>query len=215
MLPFTHETFIDVFRVYNTAIWPAQVAAYLLGATVVLLLMHPPPWADRTIAAILGLMWLWTGLAYHAAHFSAINRAAYGFAAFFVVQGLMLAWAGSVGSLALRPRGGARGGIGLGMIFYALLLYPAIGALAGQSYPAMPVFGVAPCPLAIFTFGVLLLADPLPLRLLIVPLLWSLVGGSAAFLLQVPQDWALLLSGILVAAALLLDRRHRTRSSGM
>ena len=47
------------------------------------------------------------------------------------------------------------------------------------------------------------------------PLLWSLVGGSAAFLLQVPQDWALLLSGILLAAALLFDRRHRVRSTGM
>ena len=43
MLPFTHEAFIDVFRVYNTAIWPAQVAAYPLGATVLLLLMRPTP----------------------------------------------------------------------------------------------------------------------------------------------------------------------------
>jgi hypothetical protein len=160
-------------------------------------------------------MWLWTGVAYHAVHFSAINRAAYVFAALFIVQGLLLAWAAAAGRLAFRLRGGARGGLGLGMIIYAMLLYPAIGALAGQSYPAVPVFGVAPCPLVIFTFGVLLLADPLPLRLLIVPLLWSLVGGSAAFLLQVPQDWALLLSGILVGTALLLDRRHRERSSGM
>jgi hypothetical protein len=87
MLPFTHEAFIDVFRVYNTAIWPAQVVAYLLGATVLLLLLRPTPRAGRAIAAILGLMWLWTGLAYHALHFSAINRAAYGFAVLFVVQG--------------------------------------------------------------------------------------------------------------------------------
>ena len=57
MLPFTHEAFIDVFSVYNTAIWPAQVVAYLLGATVLLLLLHPAPWADRAIAAILGLKW--------------------------------------------------------------------------------------------------------------------------------------------------------------
>ena len=41
MLPFTHETFIDVFRVYNTAIWPAQVVAYLLGATILLLVLRP------------------------------------------------------------------------------------------------------------------------------------------------------------------------------
>jgi hypothetical protein len=215
MLPFTHDAFIDVFRVYNTAIWPTQVVAYLLGATVLLLLLRPMPRAGRAVAAILGLMWLWTGVAYHALHFSAINRAAYVFAALLIVQGLLLAWAAAAGRLAFRLRGGARGGLGLGMIIYAMLLYPAIGALAGQSYPAVPVFGVAPCPLVIFTFGVLLLADPLPLRLLIVPLLWSLVGGSAAFLLQVPQDWALLLSGVLVGTALLLDRRHRERSSGM
>jgi hypothetical protein len=215
MLPFTHEEFIAVFRVYNTAIWPAQIVAYLLGGTILLLVLRLTPWAGGAIATILGLKWLWTGLAYHAVHFSAINRAGYGFAAFFVVQGLMLAWAGVAGHLEFRVRRGACRGVGLGMIIYAMLLYPAIGALAGQSYPAVPVFGVAPCPLVIFTFGVLLLADPLPLRLVIVPLLWSLVGGSAAFLLQVPQDWALLLSGILVAAALLLDRRHRVRSSGM
>jgi hypothetical protein len=214
MLPFTHDAFIDVFRVYNAAIWPAQVAAYLLGATLLLLLLRPTPRAGRAIAAILGLMWLWTGLAYHAAHFSAINRAAYGFAALFVVQGLMLAWAGAAGSMEFRVRRSVRDGISLGMIAYAMVIYPAIGALAGQSYPAVPVFGVAPCPLVIFTFGVLLLADALPLRLLIVPLVWSLVGGSAAFLLQVPQDWALLFSGILVAAAL-LDRRHRDPSSRM
>ena len=50
MLPFTHEAFIDVFRVYNTAIWPAQVVAYLLGATILLLLLRPTPWAGRAIS---------------------------------------------------------------------------------------------------------------------------------------------------------------------
>ena len=43
MLPFTHEAFIAVFRVYNVAIWPAQVVAYLLGATILLLLLRPTP----------------------------------------------------------------------------------------------------------------------------------------------------------------------------
>jgi hypothetical protein len=212
MLPFGHDAFIDVFRAYNTAIWPAQIAAYALGATILLLLIRPAPLGGKAVAAILGLMWLWTGLVYHAAFFSAINRAAYGFAALFVVQGLMLVWVAVTGRLDLRIRGGVRGGIGLGMIVYAMLLYPAIGAMAGQSYPGVPVFGVAPCPLVIFTFGVLLMADSLPLRLLIVPLLWSLIGGSAAFLLRIPQDWVLLLSGVVVAAMLLLDRRRRDRS---
>ena len=41
LLPFTHEVFIDVFRVYNAAIWPAQVVAYLLGGTILLLVLCP------------------------------------------------------------------------------------------------------------------------------------------------------------------------------
>ena len=206
MLPFGHDAFIDVFRAYNTAIWPAQIAAYALGATILLLLIRPTPLGGKAVAAILGLMWLWTGLAYHAAFFSTINRAAYGFAALFVVQGLMLAWVAVAGRLDFRIRGGGRGGIGLAMIVYAMLIYPAIGAMAGQSYPGVPVFGVAPCPLVIFTFGVLLMAEPLLFRLLIIPLLWSLIGGSAAFLLRIPQDWMLLLSGVVVASMLLFDR---------
>jgi hypothetical protein len=62
------------------------------------------------------------------------------------------------------------------------------------------MFGVTPCPITLFTFGVLLLAQsPLPRRLLVIPLLWALIGGSAAWLLGVAQDWPLLISGVLVA----------------
>jgi len=37
---------------------------------------------------------------------------------------------------------------------------------------------------------------------------WSLIGGSAAFLLGIPQDWFLLFSGISVVLILLRDRNH-------
>ena len=138
MLPFTHDAFIDVFRVYNTAIWPAQLVAYLLGATVLLLLLRPTPRASRAVAAVLGLMWLWTGVAYHAVHFSAINRAAYGFAALFVVQGLMLAWTGAAWDLEFRIRGGARGGIGLGHDLLRLVALPR-DRCPGQQTPTNQV----------------------------------------------------------------------------
>ena len=35
MLPFTLEQFLNVFATYNKAIWPAQIAAYVLGAIAV------------------------------------------------------------------------------------------------------------------------------------------------------------------------------------
>jgi hypothetical protein len=48
----------------------------------------------------------------------------------------------------------------------------------------------------LFTFGLLLLTvSPVPRWLLVIPVAWSVIGGTAAFLLQVPQDWILLFSG--------------------
>ena len=47
-----------------------------------------------------------------------------------------------------------------------------------------------------------------PLHLLWLPLLWSLIGGTAAFLLAVPEDLALPLAAV-VAFALLLRRNRR------
>jgi hypothetical protein len=67
------------------------------------------------------------------------------------------------------------------------------------------MFGIAPCPVTLFTFGLLLLArGPVAWWLLVIPVAWSLVGGSAAFLLHVPQDWVLLFSG---ASVILMARK--------
>jgi len=59
----------------------------------------------------------------------------------------------------------------------------------------VPAFGVAPCPTTIFTIGILLTGSWRVVRwLLILPGLWAAVGGSAAILLGVPQDFGLLAS---------------------
>jgi hypothetical protein len=64
----------------------------------------------------------------------------------------------------------------------------------------------------IFTFGVLLWTDKkVPLYVLVIPLLWSLIGFSAAFLLRISEDIGLLLAGI-IATTLLLFRRHKSQN---
>jgi hypothetical protein len=199
MLPFTRDQFLTVFADYNLAVWPAQVAAYLLGAGIVFALLRPSRRADGIVGAGLALMWIWTGLAYHATFFAAINQAAIGFAALFVVQGALLAHAALVrGDFPVAQRRGPAAWFGWALVAYAAVVYPLIG-LAGHGYPAMPMFGITPCPVTLFTFGVLLVArGPMPRRLLAIPLVWALIGGSAAFLLGVPQDWPLLIGGLLV-----------------
>ena len=210
MLPFTQAQFFAVFAEYNAAVWPAQVVAYLLGVAAMFLLIRPTAWSGRALGVGLGVLWLWTGVAYHGLHFAAINRAALAFAALFVVQGLALLAAGALGRLHFDRRGGVNAWVGWFLIVYAMAVYPLIGVAFGHTAIELPAFGITPCPLTIFTFGVLLLATPpLPWWVLAVPLVWSLIGGSAAFLLRVPQDWLLLFSGLGVATWL-----YRARSRG-
>ena len=199
LLPFTPDQFLEVFAAYNRAVWPAQPVAYLLGVGIVLALLRPSAASNRIVGVGLGLMWVWTGVAYHAMFFAQINEAAGAFAALFVVQGLFLAHATLFRTDLRFARGhGPRSWLGWALIVYAALIYPSIG-IAGHGYPAMPMFGITPCPVTLFSFGMLFLAqDPVPRRLLVIPFVWALVGGSAAFLLAVPQDWPLLASGLLV-----------------
>ena len=215
MLPFTPEQFLGVFVNYNDAIWPIQIAAYVLGAISIASLFRRTRAADRVIAGILAAMWLWTGVAYHALSFSVINKAAYIFAALFIVEGCYLVYAGVYRDqirFGLRPL--LATAVGISLMAYTAIAYPLIGVATGHRYPEMPMFGVTPCPVTIFTFGMLLLTlRPVPSWLFVIPFVWSLIGGSAAILLNVPQDWLLLVSGFIASPLMFFRDRQPLQSA--
>jgi hypothetical protein len=155
-------------------------------------------------------MWLCTGVLYHGVFFSSINKAAIAFGALFVVEGVALLYAGIVrDGLRFAINYGFRAVIGAGFILYAFLVYPLIGIATGHSWPALPMFGVAPCPVTIFTFGMLLMTTRrFSYWLLVIPFIWSLIGGSAAILLDVRQDWLLLVSGLIAVLVIVIRDRH-------
>lgn len=210
-MPFTQAQFFAVFVAYNNAIWPAQWLAYSLGIVVTIVAWRGRDGATRTVATTLAVLWAWTGVAYHWMHFASINPAGHAFGVAFVLQAALLL------VVALRPFAwgrahGWRQAAGLAAIVYALLVYPLLGLALGHGWSAMPAFGVAPCPLTLFTLGVLLLAANAPLWLFAIPLLWSAIGGSAAWLLGVPEDLGLWVVGALTATLLLWSRRRRRQS---
>jgi len=74
------------------------------------------------------------------------------------------------------------------------------------------MFGVAPCPTTIFTFGILLWAiESVPAFLLVIPLIWSVVGMSAAVNLRVPQDYGLVVAGVFGTVLILVQNRKAKR----
>lgn len=195
-MPFTAAQFFDVFQHYNVDVWPAQLVVLAL-ALAVLVLVHRGRASDgRWIAGALALLWAWMGVAYHFAYFTVINPAAWGFGALFLLGALALAWVGVVqGRLTFGRRSDARGWTGGALVVFALVVYPALGWSMGHRYPAVPTFGL-PCPTTLFTIGVILFArGAVPRSILVVPVLWSAVGTTAAFALGVYQDLGLLVAG--------------------
>jgi hypothetical protein len=194
-LPFTPEQFFSVFAAYNGALWPGVLALWIASFLVCALL--PSPWrpSDRVVNALLAVHWAWSALAYHAAFFTRINPAAWLFAALFLVQAGLIFWWGIVQvRLQFAPGRSFRATVAWMLIAYALL-YPAINAAEHLTFRRIPAFGV-PCPTTIFTAGLLLLGTAGFWRLSIIPVLWSAIGGSAAFLLGVHADYALPVAGI-------------------
>jgi hypothetical protein len=203
-MTFTVEQFLNVFEKYNEALWPTQLVAYALGIALVVLALTKWQRASAVIFGVLAVMWAGMAIGYMWLSFADINKAAYLFGVFFLAQAVLLAIAAAKerGTSYGRERD-ARTWVGLALIVYAMVAYPLLGMALGHGYPRAPMFGLAPCPTTIFTFGMLLLAAR-PKRLLLwLPLVWSAIGFFAALKFGIREDIGLLLAGVVSAVIVL------------
>jgi hypothetical protein len=214
MLPFTAEILFSSFEQYNRALWPLPIVAPALALVALPLALRPVRHGDRSIGALLALAWLWVGLGYFILHFAAFDFVAPIYGALFVLQGLLLGWSAVVRSrLALRFPRDLFGWCGLAIALAAALAWPLADALLGQGWASARVVGLAPGPTAAFTLGMLLLcAGRTPLLLAVIPLLWTLIAGAVAWILSMPQDLALPVTGIGAFALMLWKNRREKRS---
>lgn len=208
-LPMTADEFFAIFRAYNEAFWPAPLVLTALALVAAFLTLRPDGGRGRFVLVILALLWAWSGIAYHVLHHAPYNPVAYVFGALFVIQAFVfLRHIGGNRRIVFGPRLDAFGIVGGVLVVYALVIYPLIGHLLGHRYPGAPTFG-APCPVTIFTFGMLLwTAGRVPGRVLVIPALWAFVAVGAALSWGVLEDIAMPVAA-LVACAMLLGRNRR------
>jgi hypothetical protein len=173
-----------------------QIVLILAALAAVMMAVKPKAVCDEIPSGLLGFFWLWTGVVYHLIFFTEINPAAYIFGAAFVFQGFLFLYEGFLKKrLNFRFELNLYGILGALFIVYALIIYPLIGFAFGRIYPASPTFG-APCPMVIFTFGLLMWTDKkLAWHLLIIPVLWAFIATSAAVSFGVKEDFGLLIAG--------------------
>ena len=208
-LPFTTEQFLQVFANYNLTIWPLQILFILLAVICVILIFRNSAYTNSIVPAILAFFWLWMGVIYHIIYFSKINSAAYLFGGIFVLEAVLIIYFSIVRKkIELVYNKDIFSYTGVILIIFALAIYPLIGFFIGHIYPASPTFGL-PCPTTIFTFGILLFnKGKLPVGLIIIPVIWSLIGFTAALKLGIYEDTGLLIAGIAIVILAYYKRKN-------
>ncbi len=198
-MPFTIQEFLGVFESYNTSVWPMQIILNLLAVICLFLLISSLKGKSAIINGVLIFLWLWMGLVYHILYFTTISTIGFLFGALFVLQALIFSYYAYFRPENLRYRFklNISGFVGIIFILYSLLIYPVFANDLGHIYPQTPTFGL-PCPTTIFTFGILLFSTTrVRWYIMIIPLLWSLIGFSAAYNLGMTEDYFLVFAGII------------------
>lgn len=198
--PFTAEQFFDVFRRYNEAVWPAQIGLVTIGLFTAFAAWRAnmrPSWRWARVAIVLlAVLWLWSGIVYFKMFFASITPAGEIFGSLFIAEAGLLLLSAWQNDTTFERTSRANFVVAACIIGYALLLYPILGVVLGQHYPATPTFG-APCPIVIFTFGVFcFLPANIPRFAIAIPVLWALLGSYAAFGFGVREDLGLVAAAI-------------------
>jgi hypothetical protein len=189
-LLFSPRTYYRLFELYNRAVWPAHILAVALGVLIIAFLRSKAAWSGQAVSIILTACWFGVAWAYFLEHYSTINWAASYVAAGFVLQALLILFAGVAKVLRFPTRTGLPGISGFAMLLFALLVQPFIGCMLGRPWTQSEVFGIAPDPTAIATLGIIIGSDlRLAWWLLPIPLAWCAI--SAATLLSMGSPDAL------------------------
>ena len=196
-MPFTINDFLNVFKEYNTTVFPFQIVLFVSAIYIIYLTFSIQKYANRIISTILSFYWLWIGIVYHILFFTKINPAAYVFGIIFILQGILFFKLGFVDKkMEFEFTKNRKAYIGVLFVLYALIIYPFFGYIGGHIYPESPTFGL-PCPTVIYTFGILLwVKNKIPVYILVIPFIWSIIGISAAINLGIKEDFGLIVAGL-------------------
>lgn len=208
-LPFTQEQFLEIFANYNLSVWPMQIFFVVLALVMILFLVKRNSYSDKLISWGLTFFWLWIGIVYHLIFFTEINPAANLFGILFILQGILFLHLGIIKkSMQFEFRIDINGIFAIIFFIYALIIYPLLGVQFGHYYPKTPTFGL-PCPTTIFTFGLLLMLKQQKKLLYVIPVIWAIIGFTAAIKLGIYQDIGLFAAGAAAIGILILNAKKK------
>jgi hypothetical protein len=210
-----YSEFLALFEQCNRALWPLQVVGYLAMLIVLACMITSWRHAQRAIFGILGPFWIFVGVVFQYAYLRPLYRPGRVFAVLWVTEGVLLIFSASRLSGPFGRHTGWCAILGWLAISYSLIGYPVLGFLLRGSALRVAWPGVFPCPTALFTLAVLVMAQrPAPKWLMAVPAFWA-VGGVVPFSWGILEDLGLVVLGILIIATIVhRDRRPQCAVDG-
>jgi hypothetical protein len=212
------DDFFNTLQTYNENLIPMFMITFVLGVIAVFLAFRKGKYSDKFISAILGFLWLWSGFVFFILFFGSVDVVIFGFTlpgmwyfsgVLFVAQGILILLFGVIkSSLSFRFIRDWHCFIGVVLVVYSMAIYPIVGFLTGFIYPRYPVFGIAPCPVTIFTLGLLQWLDKkTSILIAIIPFIWAVLGFMPVLVYSVWADVGLFLSGIIGFPLILMRNR--------
>ena len=219
------DDFFNTLQSYNEAFLSITVFTFLLGVLIVYLAARKSKNSSRVISAIMSFLWIWSGIVFFIIYYGPIDAEFLGLTMpgvwylggiLFLIQSFLFLFFGVVkSSLSFKFSSEISSIIGALMIVYAMVIYPIIGFLSSYGFPRYPIFGTAPCPLTIFTVGLLQWSDrEIPLVIVVIPFIWALMGIMPVLALNVWADIGEVLSGI-VGFLIILYRNSKINESNL
>ena len=132
-LMFAPRTYWRLFELHNQAWWPAHVLAVLAGLAILVGLWRSGPAALRFATGVLALGCAFVAWTFLWQRYAVINWAATGFAWAFGAQAVGLLVLTTRASLVLAA-GRARRRVGLGLLFWAVLVHPLLALALGRPW---------------------------------------------------------------------------------
>ena len=212
------RVFYETWQRYNHTFWPLVIVTYICAIAAIVLSIRKTRYTNPFISAYLAFLWFWSGLVFHLLYLAPTPGGARSYVSgtLFVIQSiLMLIYGVFRKELDFKMGMNMYSRVGLMAVVNALIIYPIIGARTGHPFPDGPIFGIAPCPMAMFTFGMFLQTQGrFPIKLIIIPLLWSLTGFFALTVFELYASGGQLIIGVM-GTLLILYRNRRLMANAV
>ncbi|MFC2139640.1 DUF6064 family protein [Bacteroidota bacterium] len=196
MLSFSPKEFMLVLESYNLTIWPFQIIAYFLIIVSLFYSFKSTNYAPKIVLSILSFLWLFNGIVFSIIFWSPSHIFGYIFGISCILQGMLFLYSLKKSDITIGNANKIYTIVGIMFVIYAAIIYQIFGYYLGHIYPQFFPVGLVPCPTTIFTFGIFLIINNIPIKYYVIPLIISLGGFLAAYN-GIYEDVGLIISGVL------------------